>query len=49
VPVPAALVEHARKVAAEHRTRTGTAIDTSTLRARLGVPAPMAEAIVAQL
>jgi hypothetical protein len=49
VPVPAALVEHARKVAAEHRTRTGTPIDTSTLRARLGVPAPMAEAIVAHL
>ncbi|MFD8648281.1 DUF2637 domain-containing protein [Streptomyces mirabilis] len=49
VAVPAALVEHARKVAAEHHTRTGTAIDTPTLRARLGVPAPMAEAIVAQL
>ncbi|WP_328494714.1 DUF2637 domain-containing protein [Streptomyces sp. NBC_00414] len=49
VSVPAALVEHARKVAAEHRTRTGTAIDTPTLRARLGVPAPMAEAIAAQI
>ncbi|MFE4998126.1 DUF2637 domain-containing protein [Streptomyces mirabilis] len=49
VAVPAALVEHARKVAAEHRTRTGTAIDTPTLRARLGVPAPMAEAIAAHL
>ncbi|MEV4867520.1 DUF2637 domain-containing protein [Streptomyces ossamyceticus] len=49
VPVPAALVEHARKVAAEHRTRTGTPIDTPTLRARLGVPPPMAEAIAAQL
>ena len=49
VPVPAALVEHARKVAAEHHTRTGTPIDTPTLRARLGVPAPMAEAIAAQL
>ncbi|RSS08968.1 DUF2637 domain-containing protein [Streptomyces sp. WAC08401] len=49
VPVPAALVEHARKVAADHRTRTGTPIDTPTLRARLGVPAPMAEAIAAQL
>ncbi|MFE7978656.1 DUF2637 domain-containing protein [Streptomyces shenzhenensis] len=49
VPVPAALVDHARKVAAEHHTRTGTAIDTPTLRARLGVPAPMAEAIAAQL
>jgi hypothetical protein len=49
VAVPAALVEHARKVAAEHHTRTGTAIDTPTLRARLGVPPPMAEAIAAQL
>ncbi|BCL28974.1 DUF2637 domain-containing protein [Streptomyces aurantiacus] len=49
VSVPAALVEHARKVAAEHRTRTGAAIDTPTLRARLGVPAPMAEAIAAQI
>ena len=49
VAVPAALVEHARKVAAEHHTRTGTPIDTPTLCARLGVPVPMAEAIAAQL
>ncbi|MEV7791750.1 DUF2637 domain-containing protein [Streptomyces sp. NPDC087512] len=49
VSVPAALVEHARKVAAEHHTRTGTPIDTPTLRARLGVPAPLAEAITARL
>ncbi|WP_330265887.1 DUF2637 domain-containing protein [Streptomyces griseorubiginosus] len=49
VPVPVALVDHARKVAAEHHTRTGTPIDTPTLRARLGVPAPMAEAIATQL
>ncbi|MFH9894344.1 DUF2637 domain-containing protein [Streptomyces luteogriseus] len=49
VAVPAALVEHARKVAADHHTRTGTVIDTPTLRARLGVPPPMAEAIAAQL
>jgi hypothetical protein len=47
--VPAALVAHARKVAADHLTRTGNAIDTPTLRARLGVPAPLAEAIAAQL
>ncbi|MFI8421745.1 DUF2637 domain-containing protein [Streptomyces sp. NPDC085479] len=47
--VPAALVEHARKVAADHRARTGSPIDTDTLRARLGVPAPMANAIAAQL
>ncbi|MGW0632514.1 DUF2637 domain-containing protein [Streptomyces sp. NPDC002758] len=49
VSVPVALVEHARKVAAEHQSRTGAAIDTPTLRARLGVPAPMADAIAAQL
>ncbi|WP_399926247.1 DUF2637 domain-containing protein [Streptomyces kanamyceticus] len=49
VAVPAALVEHARKVAAEHHARTGTAIDTPTLRARLGVPPPMADAIAAHL
>ncbi|WLW53411.1 DUF2637 domain-containing protein [Streptomyces sp. YU58] len=49
VTVPAALVYHARKVATEHHNRTGTPIDTPTLRARLGVPAPMAEAIAAQL
>jgi hypothetical protein len=49
VAVPAALVEHARKGAAEHHARTGTAIDTPTLRARLGVPPPMADAIAAQL
>ncbi|NJP73981.1 DUF2637 domain-containing protein [Streptomyces sp. C1-2] len=49
VPVPAALVEHARKVAAEHRARTGTPIDTPTLRARLGVPAPLADALAGHL
>jgi hypothetical protein len=47
--VPAALLAHARKVAAEHRARTGNAIDAPTLRARLGVPAPLADAIAAQL
>ncbi|MEU3917855.1 DUF2637 domain-containing protein [Streptomyces sp. NPDC029004] len=47
--LPAALVDHARKVAAEHRTRTGSPIDTATLRARLGVPMRLAEAIAAQL
>lgn len=36
IPVPAALVEHARKVADQHRTRAGSPIDTPTLRARLG-------------
>ncbi|MFC8874464.1 DUF2637 domain-containing protein [Streptomyces ardesiacus] len=49
VSVPPALVDHARKVATEHRTRTGADIDTATLRARLGVPEDLAGAIVAQL
>ncbi|CAM5350952.1 hypothetical protein SALBM311S_08711 [Streptomyces alboniger] len=48
-PAPPALVTLARKVADEHRARTGTDIDTSTLRARLGVPMPLAEAITTQL
>ncbi|MBM7436736.1 DUF2637 domain-containing protein [Streptomyces sp. HB132] len=48
-PVPAALVDHARKVADEHRARTGSTIDTDTLRARLGVPTQLAAAIAAQL
>ncbi|MFI1104196.1 DUF2637 domain-containing protein [Streptomyces melanogenes] len=47
--VPPALIDHARKVATEHRTRTGADIDTATLRARLGVPEDLAGAIVAQL
>ncbi|AZK95123.1 MULTISPECIES: DUF2637 domain-containing protein [Streptomyces] len=47
--VPAALVAHARKIAAEHRTRTGQHIDPSALRARLGVPQPMADAIATHL
>ncbi|MFF7564731.1 DUF2637 domain-containing protein [Streptomyces pseudovenezuelae] len=47
--VPAALVDHARKVAADYQTRTGTPIDTDTLRARLGVPPQLAHTIAAQL
>ncbi|MER5581916.1 DUF2637 domain-containing protein [Streptomyces asoensis] len=47
--VPAVLVDHARKVAAEYRDRTGAPIDTDTLRARLGVPPHLADAIAAQL
>ncbi|MBZ6231121.1 DUF2637 domain-containing protein [Streptomyces olivaceus] len=49
VPVPAALVDHARKVADDHHVRTGAPIDTDTLRARLGVPPHLADAIAAQL
>ncbi|WP_369169459.1 DUF2637 domain-containing protein [Streptomyces sp. R28] len=47
--VPAALVDHARKVADDHQARTGSPIDTDTLRARLGVPPQLADAIAAQL
>ncbi|MFD9071712.1 DUF2637 domain-containing protein [Streptomyces lasiicapitis] len=47
--VPPALIDHARKVAADHRARTGYDIDTATLRARLGVPEALATAIVTQL
>ncbi|MFI0816890.1 DUF2637 domain-containing protein [Streptomyces sp. NPDC021098] len=48
-PVPVALVDHARKVADDHHARTGGPIDTDTLRARLGVPPHLADAIAAQL
>ncbi|MFD9812447.1 DUF2637 domain-containing protein [Streptomyces sp. NPDC059080] len=48
-PVPAALVAHARRIAADHHTRTGAPIDTTTLRTRLGVPTQLAEAIAAHL
>ncbi|MBW1599001.1 DUF2637 domain-containing protein [Streptomyces sp. JJ38] len=49
VTVPAALLAHARKVADTHHAQTGRRIDTDTLRARLNVPAPMADAIAIQL
>lgn len=49
VAVPAALVDHARKVADAHHATTGQRIDTDTLRARLGVPPALADAIAAQL
>ncbi|MEU1598099.1 DUF2637 domain-containing protein [Streptomyces sp. NPDC005708] len=47
--VPAVLVEHARKVADDHQARAGAPIDADTLRARLGVPPQLADAIAAQL
>ncbi|MFD8289142.1 DUF2637 domain-containing protein [Streptomyces lavendulae] len=49
ITAPPALVAHAQKIAADHRARTGSDIDADTLRARLGVPHPLAEAIAAQL
>ncbi|MFE0131265.1 DUF2637 domain-containing protein [Streptomyces sp. NPDC059037] len=47
--VPPALVDRAQKIADAHRASTGEPIDSTTLRTRLGVPAPMAEAITLQL
>ncbi|WP_432587760.1 DUF2637 domain-containing protein [Streptomyces sp. HD1123-B1] len=49
VKLPPALVAHARKLADEHYARTGSPMDTPTLRARLGVPAPLADAIATHL
>jgi hypothetical protein len=47
--VPPALIDYARKVATDHRARTGADIDSATLRARLGVPESLANQIVTQL
>ncbi|MFF0056002.1 DUF2637 domain-containing protein [Streptomyces microflavus] len=47
--VPPALLDHARKLADAHHAATGDRIDAATLRARLGVPAPLADAITTQL
>ncbi|QTI89023.1 DUF2637 domain-containing protein [Streptomyces sp. AgN23] len=49
VKLPPALVAHARKLADDHHARTGSPIDPETLRARLGVPAPLADAIASRL
>ncbi|WP_030934674.1 DUF2637 domain-containing protein [Streptomyces sp. NRRL S-646] len=49
VTAPPALVAHARRLADDHQARTGSPIDLDTLRARLGVPPAMADAIAAQL
>ncbi|MHC8562764.1 MULTISPECIES: DUF2637 domain-containing protein [Streptomyces albidoflavus group] len=47
--VPPALLDHARKLADSHQATTGSRIDSATLRARLGIPAPLADAIASQL
>ncbi|MHA6760656.1 DUF2637 domain-containing protein [Streptacidiphilus sp. PAMC 29251] len=47
--VPAALLTHARTVAAAHTARTGAPLDLDALRSLLGVPEPLAVAIAAQL
>ncbi|WP_406216719.1 DUF2637 domain-containing protein [Streptomyces canus] len=47
--VPVALLDHARKIADAHRDSTGSPMPAAALSARLQLPAPMANAIAAQL
>ncbi|MCX5086903.1 DUF2637 domain-containing protein [Streptomyces sp. NBC_00401] len=47
--VPPALLDHARKIADTHHVTTGTPMAPDALRARLGLPAPMADAIATEL
>ncbi|GAA2269330.1 SpdA2 protein [Streptomyces ruber] len=47
--VPAALLDHARKLADAHQASTGTPMPAADLSARLGLPAPMTNAITAEL
>jgi hypothetical protein len=47
--VPAALIDHARKIADAHQAATGSPMPAEALSARLGLPAPTAHAIAAQL
>ncbi|WP_030898238.1 DUF2637 domain-containing protein [Streptomyces sp. NRRL S-474] len=47
--VPAALLDHARKIADAHRASTGSPMSAGALSARLQLPAPMADAIAAEL
>ncbi|MFE4549403.1 DUF2637 domain-containing protein [Streptomyces sp. NPDC056785] len=49
VAVPAALVDHARKIADAHRATTGAPMPADALSARLGLPGPTAAAIAAEL
>ncbi|MFI6543354.1 DUF2637 domain-containing protein [Streptomyces prunicolor] len=47
--VPAALLDHARKIAEAHRASTGSPMPADVLSTRLQLPAPMTAAIAAQL
>ncbi|UDF11371.1 DUF2637 domain-containing protein [Streptomyces sp. WA1-19] len=47
--VPPALLDHARKVADAHRASTGQPMPAATLRYRLGLPEPLANAITSEL
>ncbi|MDO0913445.1 DUF2637 domain-containing protein [Streptomyces sp. DT2A-34] len=47
--VPVALLDHARKIADAHQASTGSPMPADALSARLQLPAPMADAIAAEL
>ncbi|MER7478641.1 DUF2637 domain-containing protein [Streptomyces sp. NPDC126510] len=47
--VPTALLDHARKITDAHRASTGSPMSADALSARLQLPAPMADAIAAEL
>ncbi|MEU1598257.1 DUF2637 domain-containing protein [Streptomyces sp. NPDC005708] len=47
--VPAALLDHARKIADAHQASTGSPMPADALSSRLQLPGPMAEAIAAHL
>ncbi|MGW7612289.1 DUF2637 domain-containing protein [Streptomyces sp. NPDC054766] len=49
VTVPAALLDHARKIAESHRAATGSPMAADALSARLGLPGPMSAAITSEL
>ncbi|MET7928273.1 DUF2637 domain-containing protein [Streptomyces sp. NPDC005349] len=47
--VPPALLDHARKLADNHRATTGTPLPIDNLRAQLGLPATVVDSIAAHL
>ncbi|MZF85954.1 DUF2637 domain-containing protein, partial [Streptomyces sp. SID5643] len=47
--VPAALLDHARKIADAHQASTGSPMPAEALSARLQLPAPVADALAAEL
>lgn len=49
VSVPPALLDHARKLADNHRAVTGTPLPIADLRAQLGLSAPVVDSIADQL
>ncbi|MYW63900.1 DUF2637 domain-containing protein [Streptomyces sp. SID8379] len=47
--VPPALLDHARKIAEQHRASTGTPLPVDNLRAQLGLPDTVVDSIAAHL